>query len=105
MEANYIEIIVITRSDGEKTLGIYKFKHEKTAWEHYRRDLQELPPESTFIQLMTIDNFIRSITRKPYNVINKAPKALQKQPRKKPEPRNVKELIEQGILPGIERRK
>lgn len=105
MDVNYILIIVQKRTfDNEKTMGIYKFKHERTAWEHYQRDLKELPP-GTFIQLMTIDNFVRSISRKNYKVVDKPPKPKRIRPRKKPQQRRAIDAIAAGDIPGIERRK
>lgn len=68
METKYIEVIIITHAGGEQTVGIYKFKHEKTAWNAYRRDIEMLPKD-TFIQLMTLDNFVRAITRRSYRTM------------------------------------
>ena len=105
MDTAYVLIIVHTRTyDAEKTLGIYKFKHERTAWEHYQRDLKELP-QGTFIQLMTIDNFIRSVSRKNYVVVNKPPKPKRVRPKKAPQARRAIDAIAAGEIPGIERRK
>jgi hypothetical protein len=104
MEVGYVLVIIQTRSfDAEKTLGIYKFKHSKTAWAHYDRDKKELPP-GTFIALMTIDNFQKRMMGKKNALILEYVEP-PKQPRKAPQARRAIDAIAAGDIPGIERRK
>jgi hypothetical protein len=98
MESNFIEVVILN-NNGNKTLGIYKFKHEKTAWENYQRDLKILPA-GTFIALMTVDNFQKRIQGKLGKLITSY-KEPKKKPRKAPKQRKAIDLIRSGEIPGI----
>jgi hypothetical protein len=102
MDVSYVLVIIHTMPDAEKTLGIYKFKHKKTAWGHYERDKKIIPP-GTFIALMTIDNFKKRMMGKKNALILEY--AETKKPRKAPQQRRAIDLINSGEIPGIERRK
>jgi hypothetical protein len=105
MEVSYVLITIKKIYDGEKTLGIYKYKHEKTAIEHYKRDKENLPSDG-FIILMTIDNFQKRLLGKKHKLIKQTKgRKLKKKPRKAPQQRKAIDLIRSGELPGIERRK
>jgi hypothetical protein len=105
MDVGYVLIIIHTMPDAEKTLGIYKFKHKNTAWEHYDRDKKEMP-QGSFIALMTIDNFQkRMMGKKNALILEHTEPPKQKKPRKAPQQRRAIDLINSGELPGIERRK
>jgi hypothetical protein len=105
MDVGYVLVIIHTMPDAEKTLGIYKFKHKKTAWGHYERDKKIIPP-GTFIALMTIDNFKkRMMGKKNALIIEYAEPPKPDKPNKAPHPRRAIDLIHSGEIPGIERRK
>jgi hypothetical protein len=104
MEVSYVVVSIKKIYDGEKTLGIYKYKHEYTAMKHYLRDKETLP-KNGFVIIMTIDNFHKRLMGKKHVLLKyKSPKT-KKKPRKKPQPRRAIDAIAAGDIPGIERRK